>query len=63
MEMAEGGSVDRHLTLPTHHFLTPHLHLTTYVPRGVAHHTSVSQHPLVRLDAKLPQQSLVLIFN
>ena len=36
---------------------------TDSVPGGVAHHSSVSQHPLVRLDAKLPQQSLVLIFK
>ena len=36
---------------------------TNSVPGGVAHHSSVSQHPLVRLDAKLPQQSLVLIFK
>ena len=34
---------------------------TNSVPGGVAHHSSVSQHPLVRLDAKLPQQSLVFI--
>ena len=36
---------------------------TDSVPGGVAHHSSVSQHPLVRLDAKLPQQSLVFIFK
>ena len=33
------------------------------VPGGVAHYSSVIQHPLVRLDAKLPQQSLVFIFK